>query len=175
VGDNLVIGMGDAVDRFGESTGDSLAENTQFQAVMDTLPAEYNGLSYIDLAQALPLFETAAEESEDLGLGGSDEIPDASESCANYATQEEAQAAYDAAEADTFDLDQDFDGEVCEDYFTTAGEQSEADEEATGEGDSADATDALADIDYSAIKAFAAASYQEDGLSRSSAILYISE
>ncbi len=49
-----------------------------------------------------------------------EEIPDASESCANYATQEEAQAAYDAAESGTFDLDQDFDGEVCEDYFAIA-------------------------------------------------------
>ena len=174
VDDNLVIGKGDAVDRFGEPPADSLAENTQFQAVMDTLPAEYNGLTYIDLAQALPLFETAAEESEDLGLGGMDDIPDASESCANYATQEEAQEAYDAAEADTFDLDQDFDGEVCEDYFATADEESETDEESTEEGDTA-AEDVLADVDYSAIKAFAIASFEEDGLSRSSAILYISE
>ena len=180
VDDNLVIGKGDAVDRFGEPPADSLAENTQFQAVMDTLPAEYNGLTYIDLAQALPLFETAAEESEDLGLGATADIPDASESCANYATQEEAQAAYDAAEADTFDLDQDFDGQVCEDFFTEGEEAGEADEDSTEEdsteeGDSADATDALADIDYSAIKAFAVASYEEDGLSRSSSILYISE
>ncbi len=175
VDETLLIGKSDAVDRFVEEPADSLAENTQFQAVMDTLPAEYNGLTYIDLAQAIPLFESAAEESEDLGLGGMDEIPDASENCANYATQEEAQEAYDAAEADTFDLDQDFDGQVCEDYFTTAGEQTEADEEATEAGDSADAADALADVDYSAIKAFAATSYQDDGLSRSSAILYIPE
>ncbi len=52
-------------------------------------------------------------------LGGFEEFPDASESCADYASQEEAQAAYDAAESDTFDLDQDFDGEVCEDFFAT--------------------------------------------------------
>ena len=142
---------------------------------MDTLPAEYNGLTYVDLAQAIPLFETAAAESEDLGLGGMEEIPDASESCANYATQEEAQAAYDAAEPDTFDLDQDFDGQVCEDFFATAGEETEQDEDAAEEGDTADAADAFANVDYSAIKAFAATSYQEDDLSRSSAILYISE
>ena len=42
-----------------------------------------------------------------------------SDSCANYASQEEAQAAYDAAEPNTFDLDQDFDGIVCEDFFAT--------------------------------------------------------
>ena len=63
VGDYLVIGKGDAVDRFVEVPANSLAENTQFQAVMDTLPVEYNGLTYIDLAQAIPLMEVAAEES----------------------------------------------------------------------------------------------------------------
>jgi hypothetical protein len=162
--------MGDAVDRFGEPPADSLAANTQFQAVTDTLPAEYNGLTYIDLAQALPLFETAAEESENLGLGGMDDFPDASESCVNYATQEEAQAAYDAAEADTFDLDQDFDGQVCEDFFASATPETAVNDETATEGE-----DVLADVDYSAIKAFAIASYEEDGLSRSSAILYISE
>ena len=128
VDDNLVVGKGDAVDRFGDAPEDSLAENTQFQAVMDTLPVEYNGLTYIDLAQAIPLMEVAAEESEDIGLGGAEEITDASESCADYETQEEAQAAYDAAESGTFDLDQDFDGEVCEDYFDTADMASETDE-----------------------------------------------
>jgi hypothetical protein len=175
VDDNLVIGRGDAVDRFGEEAGDSLAENTQFQAVMDTLPVEYNGLTYIDLAQAIPLFQVAAEESDELGLGGMGEIPDASESCANYATQEEAQAAYDAAEADTFDLDQDFDGEVCEDFFAAAGAAAETDEDPAEGEDTDNPEDVLADVDYSAIKAFAIASYEEDGLSRSSAILYISE
>ena len=132
---------------------DSLAENAQFQAVMDTLPVEYNGLTYIDLAQAIPLTETAAQESEGLGLGATEEITDASESCGNYETQEEAQAAYDAAESGTFDLDQDFDGEVCEDYFDTADAATETDEREDEEG--AEPVDALADVDYSAIKAFA--------------------
>jgi hypothetical protein len=170
VDENLVIGTGDAVDRFAEPTADSLAENSQFQAVMDTLPAEYNGLTYIDLSQALPLLETVAEESDELGLSGMDEIPDASESCANYGSQEEAQAAYDAAEADTFDLDQDFDGQVCEDFFAAAAPEASGDD-----GNATETADALADVDYSALKAFAVTSYEEDGLGRSSAILYISE
>ena len=122
---------------------------------MDTLPVEYNGLTYIDLAQAIPLMEVAAEESEDLGLGAMDEIPDASESCANYATQEEAQAAYDAAESETFDLDQDFDGEVCEDYFASDDAASETDEDQRQTRRVTTPADALADVDYSAIKAFA--------------------
>jgi Protein of unknown function (DUF3352) len=170
IGDYLVVGKGDAVDRFGEEATGSLAENAQFQAVMDTLPVEHNGLTYIDLAQAIPLMELAAEESEGLGLGGAEEITDASESCADYETQEEAQAAYDAAESGTFDLDQDFDGEVCEDYFDTA----QTDEATEVEGDTAP-TDALADVDYSAIKALAFVTYADGDVQRSSSILYITE
>jgi hypothetical protein len=171
VGDYLVVGKGDAVDRFGDEATGSLAENAQFQAVMDTLPVEHNGLTYVDLAQAIPLMELAAEESEDLGLGGMEEIPDTSESCANYASQEEAQAAYDAAESGTFDLDQDFDGEVCEDYFAIA----ETGDGTTEESDGAAAADALADVDYSAIKALAFVAYKDGDVQRSSSILYIAE
>jgi hypothetical protein len=174
VDDNLVIGKGDAVDRFGESPDDSLADNEQFQAVMDTLPVEHNALAYINLEQAIPLSEAAAQESGDLGLGGTDEISDASESCGNYDTQEEAQAAYDAAESGTFDLDQDFDGEVCEDYFDSADTASATDETAEDE-DASEPADALADVDYSAIKAFATVSYADGDVQRSSSILYITE
>jgi hypothetical protein len=171
VGDYLVVGKGDAVDRFGDEATGSLAENAQFQAVMDTLPDEYNGLTYVDLAQAIPLMEVAAQESEDLGFGAMEEIPDTSESCANYASQEEAQAAYDAAESGTFDLDQDFDGEVCEDYFAIA----ETGDGTTEESDGAAAADALADVDYSAIKALAFVAYKDGDVQRSSSILYIAE
>jgi hypothetical protein len=165
VGDWLVVGSGDAVDRLAGTPEDSLANDTQFQAVMDTLPVEHNGLAYVDLARLIPIAE-AAEESGAMSGMGMDGMDDASESCANYATQEEAQAAYDAAEPDTFDLDQDFDGEVCEDFFA-------ADDEAT-EGTEA-TEDPFANIDYSAVKAFASVSYEEDGAARSSSILYISE
>jgi hypothetical protein len=171
VGDNLVFGKGDAVDRFGKAPEDSLADNSQFQAVMDTLPVEYNGLTYIDLAQAIPLTQAAAQESGDIGLGGTDEITDASESCAIYDTQEEAQAAYDAAEPGTFDLDQDFDGEVCEDYFNSAA----TDASATEVADSTPSANALAEVDYSAIKAFASVSHADGDVQRTSSILYITE
>jgi hypothetical protein len=170
VDDTLVVGKGDAVDRFAEEQAESLAGNTQFQAVIDTLPAEYNSLTYIDLAQAIPLMEIAAQESEEMGLGGPEGTADASESCANYETQEEAQEAYDNAESGTFDLDQDFDGEVCEDYF--GGAETVA---ATPEQDGAAPADALAEVDYSAIKAFAGVSYSDGDLQRSSSILYIAE
>src|SRR5829696_2954111 len=175
VGDYLVVGKGDAVDRFGEEATGSLAENTQFQAVMDTLPVEYNAHTYIDLAQAIPLAQTAAEESGDMGFGPTDQILDASESCGNYETQEEAQAAYDAAESGTFDLDQDFDGQVCEDYFDSAGAASDTAAGTPASQDGAAPADALADVDYSAIKAFAFVAYEDGDVQRSSSILYITE
>jgi hypothetical protein len=102
------------------------------------------------------------------------EFPDASESCANYGNQEEAQAAYDAAETETFDLDQDFDGEVCEDYFmtmTSATPKEPEPDAMLGE----DVTEAFADVDYSGLRAIASVAYDQDGLRRSSSILYIAE
>ncbi len=170
VDDQLVIGSGDAVDRLGGTSSGSLAENAQYQAVMDTLPVEGSGSLYVDLVQLLPLLEATSEESGGFGLDGMGEITDASETCANYATQEEAQAAYDAGEPDTFDLDQDFDGEVCEDFFASADATAVED---NASGGNIEAT--LTDVDYSALTAFALVSHEEEGLPRTSSILYISE
>ena len=170
IGDRLVIGKGDAVERLAGGGGESLADNAQFQAVMDTLPAEHNGLFYVDMTRAIPILELAAQEPPDFNLGGGTEFPDASESCASYATQEEAQAAYDAAETGTFDLDQDFDGEVCEDYFAPSQEAAATPEQ------NAEVVAMATAIDYSAIKAYASVSYDdENGFHRSSSILYITE
>lgn len=171
VGDRFVIGNGDAIDRLAGDAGEALSGNAQFQAVMDALPAEGNGTFYVDLAQAIPLMEVASEQADELGMDDFGGITDASEACADYATQEEAQAAYDAAEPDTFDLDQDFDGQACEDFFAAAETGDEV-----AEGDAGDEVEAaLADVDYSAIKAFAVVTHAEDGLQRSSGILYIAE
>jgi hypothetical protein len=169
VDDKFVIGTGDAVDRVASPPEDSLADNAQFQTVMATLPAEHNGLVYLDLTQAIPLAQTTAAESDDFSFGEFEDMADASENCANYASQEEAQAAYDAAESGTFDLDQDFDGEVCEDFFEMSAATPAADESDD------DSDDAFANVDYSAIKAFASVSYDEDGLRRSSSMLFIAE
>ena len=171
VGDRLVIGESSAVDRLTGEPGDSLADSERFQAAMGTLPTEYNGLAYVDLVQAIPLLQAAEEESSEFGFDELNGMEDASESCANYATQEEAQTAYDAAEPDTFDLDQDFDGEVCEDYFAVA--ETPVTDEA---GDDVASGDPFADVDFSAFEAFASVSYRgEDGLPRTSAILYIAQ
>lgn len=169
VGGQFVIGSGAAIDRL-ESGEGSLADNAQYQAVMSNLPAEGNGYLYIDLIQALPLLETTSEEAEDFDFGGMGEITDASETCANYGTQADAQAAYDSGEPDTFDLDQDFDGEVCEDFFAPAEVVESEDADDAGESDMDFST-----IDYSAVTAYGQVSHEENGLQRTSAILFIAE
>ena len=176
VNDYLVVGKGDAVERFAEEPADSLAENTQFQAVMDTLPVEHNRLTYVDLAQAIPLMEVASQESGDMGFGATDQIVRTPVRAAvTTRRQEEAQAAYDAAESGTFDLDQDFDGQVCEDYFGSAGTASETAAGTPGALDAAQSADALANVDYSAIKALASVSYGDGDVQRTSSILYITD
>lgn len=169
VGDQFVIGSGAAVDRLVSAEG-SLANNAQYQAVMANLPAEGNGYFYIDLTQALPLLEATSEDADDFDFGGMGEITDASETCANYATQADAQSAYDAGEPDTFDLDQDFDGEACEDFFAPA-----VVEDADAADDASDSDMDLSAIDYSAITAYGQVSHEQDGLQHTSAILFIAE
>jgi hypothetical protein len=169
VGDQFVLGSGEAIDRL-ESPEGSLADNAQYQTVMANLPAEGNGYLYIDLTQALPLLEATSEEADDFDFGGMGEITDASDTCANYATQADAQAAYDAGEPDTFDLDQDFDGEVCEDFFAPA---ADVDQDAADDADGSEMD--FSDIDYSAVTAYGLVLHEENGLQRKSAILFIAE
>jgi hypothetical protein len=171
VGDMFVLGTGDAVERFAGTDTASLSGDTLYQDVMGTLPEDTNSIFFIDLEQAIPLAETASESSDDFGFDTGVGFEDASDACADYATQEEAQTAYDAGEPNTFDLDQDFDGEVCEDYFAPAAVEASDDSDDAG----SDFEDTLAGADYSAVKAFAVVGHEEDGLQHASGILYIAE
>jgi hypothetical protein len=171
VGDMFVLGTGEAVERFAGTDTASLSGDTLYQDVMGTLPEDTNSIFFIDLEQAIPLAETASESSDDFGFDTGVGFEDASDACADYATQEEAQTAYDAGEPNTFDLDQDFDGEVCEDYFAPAAADASDDSDDAG----SDFEDTLANADYSAVKAFAVVGHEEDGLQHSSGILYIAE
>jgi hypothetical protein len=163
----LLLGVGDAVDVHTTDAASGLAGNAQFQEVMATLPEERNGTLYVDLGQVIPLLQ-ALSQAGGLETGGLDPVPDADPACGDYATAEDAQAAYDNFEAGTENLDADFDGQVCEDFFAPA-----ATEEAAAETDAA--ADAFAAFDASAIVAFALAAYDEDGNRRSSSIVYIAE
>lgn len=173
VGDQFVLGSGDAIDRLESANGPSLVNNPRFTKVMSELPAEYNGIAYVDMTQAIPLLEAASEEADDFGgMMGSSDMTDASESCANYATQEEAQAAYDAGEPDTFDLDQNFNGIACEGYFAA----DESTPMALGAGDEhGDGENPFANVDLSGIEAYGLVTYNDNGMQRSSSILAITE
>jgi Protein of unknown function (DUF3352) len=162
VGQQLLLGLGEAIDAFVTGPDEALADNDQYQEVMAALPPEHNGQLYVDLAQIIPLLQTAQAADED---GDEFAVEDASEECGQYATQEEAQAAYDEDPFGNSALDQDFDGEACEDFFAAPAEATPA----------ADGADAAADSDYSAVKAFALVSFEEDATRRTSSILYIEE
>lgn len=163
VDDQFVLGVGIAspIDSFVDGNGDSLATDSLYQDVMGTLPTEVNGSLYVSLVQVIPLLQGLAEAE---GAGSDDfSIEDADPSCANYDDQALAQEAYDAGEEDTFNLDQDFDGEVCEDFFGAA--TPEAGDDST----------TVTDVDLSAIRAFGLVAYEEDGFRRASGILLIDE
>jgi hypothetical protein len=77
---------------------------------MDQLPTDYGSVAYINLPVVLSM---ASQLEGSFGAG----ITDADPSCGDYATQTDAQAAYDEDQFENFQLDQDFDGEACEDFF----------------------------------------------------------
>ena len=151
----LIIGLGNGLDQFVEGPAESLADNPTYQTVMGELPAEHGASAYVDMAQVIAFIEffLAASGGADTGGGFEDASPD----CGEYETQEEAQEAYDDDPGSLIDLDQDFDGEACEDFFA-----DEASPEAPAP-------------DFSAIQAFATVLFERDDLRGSSTILYIPE
>ncbi len=161
VGGQFLLGLGSAIDDYGDESIDALADDAQYQDVMAALPSEVNGRLYVDLAQIVPLLQGLAES--DMAGGGS--MIDADPSCQNYDTQAEAQEAYDAFDEDTFDLDQDFDGEACEDFFGSA----------TPEAVASPVASPVADLDLSAFRAFGLVAYESNGFRRSSGILFIED
>lgn len=116
VGDELLIGVNDAVDHYLDPTADKLADDANFQNTMSLLPSEnVINVGYLNIeGQVMPLLDWFATM-----LMGSMSTLDNHEDCANYATQIEAQEAYDADPGSLWLLDMDFDGEACEDFFDT--------------------------------------------------------
>jgi len=160
----MVIGVGSAVDSFAGGPAESLADNPLFSAAMGALPAEHNGTIYADFSQILPLLQALSASSASDSTAA---MLDADPSCANYASPEEAQAAYDAFEPGTEYLDSDFDGQVCEDYFNPV--------EAPQDTAEMDAGPAFEDLDLSSVKSFLLVGYDQDGMRKSSSLLMIGE
>lgn len=115
VNDQFMVGINGGIDDFVSGPEAPLSESDNFTATMDQLPDTYNAVSYVNLEQALPLIDTAIEASSSAST-----VVDADPACEEYATQEDAQAAFDDDEFENFALDQDYDGVACEDFFAPA-------------------------------------------------------
>ncbi len=114
IDEGLVIGVNEGIDDFVGGTSSPLAEDQTFADTFAELPAEVTSISYVSIQSLLPLIEDA------IALSASSSTLDADPACGDYATQTEAQAAYDEDDFANFNLDLDYDGEACEDFFSAA-------------------------------------------------------
>lgn len=146
----FVLSVGGGLDGYVAGSEQTLADSEAYQKALSLLPSEYDGVVYLDAAQAIGL----VEELNAMDMGG---FADASEACGQYSTQAAAQEAYDADTIGMFDLDMDFDGQACEDYFAPATPEA--------------TTPAVSP--YAAITSFATVSYKADGLGFTNSILVI--
>lgn len=153
VGDQFLLGLNDSITQYTGGFSDTLADSPGYQAALAKLPQEYDGIYYVDLQQAAAL---SSSSSSAFGWSG---YPDNGERCSEFATQAEAQAAYDEDTVANYDLDTDFDGQACEDAFAAS---------------TAAATPTGA-AGFSALRSFATVSYKQDGLAYTSSILLIGE
>lgn len=115
VNDELLIGVNGAIERYLDPATNKLADDANYQMVMDALPADktVSSVSYLNIeGQLMPLLDWFATM-----LMSSTATLDNNEECGIYATQIEAQTAFDADPGALWLLDMDFDGEACEDFF----------------------------------------------------------
>ena len=107
----LVIGLNNGIDEYVDGPAEALADDPNYQTVFASLPTEITGASFVNVPKILPIIDGFIASL-------TTSTPDNDPACAEYASQEEAQTAFD--EEFNFDLDLDFDGEACEDYFNPA-------------------------------------------------------
>lgn len=158
VGEDVVFGVGSGLDSYANGPESSLADEARYQAVMATLPADNYQAVYLDIAQVVTLLETTGVVPGTAGGTTTDADP----ACADYDSQADAQDAYDADPFAESALDQDFDGDACEDFFVAA---------------TPEASPAAAAGSLDALQALASVSYRTDdpGVVGSSTILFIGE
>lgn len=150
----FLLAFGNLLETYVDGPDETLAENPGYQEVMALLPEEHGAALYVDLSQIIGIVEALFGSFSESG------ITDASPDCGPYENQIAAQAAYDEDPGGLIDLDQDFDGEACEDFFVSSAATPEVTSEVTG---------------FSAITALATVAFQGDGVTGTSTILYISE
>jgi hypothetical protein len=156
VGGELLIGVNNGIDSYLDGASAPLAEDATFQQTMAALPQEdIVGIQYLNLQKLLPIIEDAATS-----MSGSTATLDNDVACGDYATQEEAQTAYDADTTGLWNLDLDYDGQACEDFFDMG---------ATAEASPVSYTEQLNLLSIGTV------SYTDGDMYRSSTILLIGE
>jgi hypothetical protein len=113
VDDQLLIGVNEGIDEYIEGPDAPLSEDETFAETFEALPEDVTSISYLNVETALPFIEQVIEASSSTSA-------DADPSCGEYSSQEDAQAAYDEDSYENYQLDLDFDGEACEDFFAAA-------------------------------------------------------
>jgi hypothetical protein len=154
VNGQFAISTNNAISLLSTPASSTLADNPTYQAALAELPSDHGFTMYVDVKQ---MVELAAVASAMADMGGS---KDASDKCADYSSQEAAQEAFDADPMLNWELDQDFDGQACEDYFATP---------------VAEATPAVDVEQLGAFPAFAMVGYQDGTMVKTSAILLVED
>lgn len=117
VNDQLLVGVNGGIDAYLDGATTRLADDPVYQQTLAALPQDnIVGVQFVNIQNILPLIEEVAT-----ALSTSMDMVDADEACGDYATQEEAQAAYDADPVGLWNLDLNYDGVACEDYFDMGG------------------------------------------------------
>jgi len=114
IDEGLVIGVNEGIDDFVSAQSNALADDQTFTDTFAELPTEVTSISYLSVQNLLPLVEDA------IALSSSSSTLDADPACGEFDTQADAQAAYDEDDFENFNLDLDYDGEACEDFFSGA-------------------------------------------------------
>jgi len=154
VGDQLIISLGSGLEGYLSGQPTTLADNAEYTAALSGVPENPTSIVYVDLAQLIPLVESFTGSLEG---SSSLDIEDASEKCAEYDSQEAAQAAYDEDSFTNYELDQDFDGTACEDYFAPVGVEASPTPE----------------FNYDALQSVIVVTYEKDGFSGATVLLAI--
>jgi len=154
VNDELVLSIGNALVEYVLGTSPTLVDNPGYQEALGYLPAEHDSIYYVGIPALIELGSSMAEGvSADVDSG----IVDSSDRCVEFVDQAAAQQAYDDDPVTNFDLDLDFDGVACDDFFEGS---------VSGEMDLQMAFEVNVGV-------LALVSYQQDGMSFTSGILVI--
>lgn len=152
----LLFGVNDGIDTYLDGAAAPLAEEPVYQQTIAALPStDLVGIQFVNLDRTIPMIEEAV-----MSMESSFEVLDNDEACGDYATQAEAQEAYDADEFELWNLDLDYDGEACEDFFNAPASPMASPESMTE------------DLQ---ILSLGSVSYVEGDMYRSSSILLIGE